>query len=119
MSDLLDNAFEVTSMVIVDDEGTSLFGTFAGGILPHVAVPDAPFCSMYYRSNGDVYKLMGNNGAMASNWIDQKIDKEYVLPYFNSNGSQDNIDLVEVLMGYELPYFNSDGSQDNILVMEI
>jgi len=69
MSTDVENAYEVESLIVGSEP--NLIGIFSGGVLPHIAVPDAPMYSMYYRSTGEVYRLTnagGGNGSLAGDW---------------------------------------------------
>ena len=50
---MVDEAFEVSSLTIGTDENA--IGLYVGGVLPHIAAPDAPLFSIYYRTNGETY----------------------------------------------------------------
>ena len=63
MSTLVNDAFDTPSIHL--GEKISNFGMYAGGILPHIAVPDATFPSEYARTNGEVYLLeQGEDAAL-------------------------------------------------------
>jgi hypothetical protein len=69
MSELVDNAFEPDSLIIGDEP--NVLGFFVGGVLPHVAVPDAPAYSWYYRTTGERYQLGSGDAALLSSWVVQ------------------------------------------------
>ena len=111
MSEDVEEAFETKGLIIGED---TTVGIFSGGVLPHVAVPDAPRYSLYHRTNGDIFKLTGIDGSEPSDWeIQGSSVLELNLIFFNSNGVRDDISI----SSFDLPFYNSDGTQDNIKII--
>lgn len=110
MSTQFENAFEVDSLLIGDE--SQLIGLFAGGVLPHIAVPDAPIYSEYRRTNGDIYKLIAVDGSIAGNWQLQSgnVQLDLELPFYDSTGASDTLPIIN----FELEFYDSNGVQDNI-----
>ncbi len=106
MSELVEEAIEVSSIIIGVEP--DLFGIFYGGVLPEIAVPDAPINSIYYRNTGETFKLTGSPASSSSSWTLDSLTSS--IPFCNSDGSEDNIPL----FSNQIPFLNSDGSTDNI-----
>ena len=113
MSILVDEAFEVSSLTLGTDDNA--IGLYVGGVLPHVAVPDAPLYSVYYRTSGEVYTNDNGGGGLGSLATDWKLSTEATntssIPFFNFDTTTDNIALTP---GGEVPFFNFDGTLDDI-----
>ena len=111
MSEDVENAYEVDSIII--GQGSNLIGIFAGGVLPHIAVPDAPPYSIYYRNTGEVFRVNGNDSSIQSNWADvtPQASQFGSIPFITFSGGIDNIDLT---IGSEIPFINANGSLDNL-----
>jgi len=117
MSDDVQFAHEVESLIVGNEP--NLIGFFAGGVLPHIAVPDAPINSRYYRSTGDLYvnkNVLGGFGSLAGDWVIDDINSIgskiiTFVPFYKPNGQQDPIVLLDAEI---LPFINQGGSQDDI-----
>ncbi len=119
MSEIVDNAFEVEAVILTDEEGNGKIGLFAGDALPHAVAPDAPNHSVYYRTNGEVYTLNGNGGALG-NWEAHADEEHFAVPFYNFDGSKDNVIIItdHVNETHSIPFFDSFGLVDNIAVEE-
>lgn len=58
MTKLFDRAFEVDAILIGTPE-TGQVLIAAGGVLPHIALGEAPVNSVYFRNTGEVFKNLG------------------------------------------------------------
>jgi len=65
MSNDVEQAYEIDSLIVGQEP--NLIGIFSGGVLPHIAVPDAPLYSIYYRSTGETYRNVGG-GSLEADW---------------------------------------------------
>lgn len=106
MSELVKGALETDALIIGVEP--NLLGIFSGGVLPHIAVPDAPNNALYCHVDGRVFKLNGL-GSVATSWVVQT-DNSGSIPFCNADGTEDNIDLING----EIPFQNADGTDDNI-----
>ncbi len=109
---LLDDAFEAEAFLLRIEEGAEIL-IFGGTDEPQNVEPDAPIGSVYFRANGEIYRKK-TVGTFLGNWEENDPGSSTGLsgfiPFFNANGTQDNIQLV----AGQIPFFNADGSPDNI-----
>ncbi len=109
---LLDDAFQVDAILLKleDDSEILLFG---GSQDPHLVEPDAPVGSFYYKADGTVLQKK-TPGALFTNWEENEPGAGSgtigQLPFFNANGTPDNIDLISG----NLPFYDADGTYDPI-----
>lgn len=112
MSEDVDNAHEVDSLIIGTEPNR--IGIFVGGLLPHVAVPDAPANSLYLRTTGELFRKQGA-GPAPEDWEEDLANTgtfgtDLLLPFCLTSGAINNIPVI----AGELPFFLSNGSQNNI-----
>jgi len=111
MSEDVKNAYEVDSLII--GQGDNQAGFFAGGVLPHIAVSDAPAHSTYYRNTGEVFRVNDQGSSVETNWIDitPSASQFGEIPFITFSGGIDNIALTGT---NEIPFIAANGSIDNI-----
>jgi hypothetical protein len=107
---LVNEAFETTGIILGEDGGN--VGIFSAGVLPHVAVPDAPIYTIYYRTNGETYRLISLDGSISGNWElqEQGVSLDLELGFYNSDGTPDHLPITS----FNLEFYNSDGTRDDI-----
>ena len=113
MSDLVEQAHEIDGLILNDPATGTQIGLFVGGVLPHVAVPDAPYYAWYFRNDGSVYRLSaGSDGSIAGNWQQDVIGgggpATGCVPYWNELDVADHIPLV----GGQVPFWDENGTPD-------
>lgn len=113
----LSHSKTLESIELVDGEGTTTCFLASGSNGPEVDFPDAPIGVFYFRSNGQVFRKLDDTGiGVFSDWSEgtggSGVSTQN-LPFFRSNGSQDDI----LLINGSIPFFRSNGTQDNIAVI--
>ncbi len=107
---LQDDAFEVEALLLGESGSILIFG---GTDEPQNVEPNAPVGSVYFRANGEIFRKL-SVGNMFTNWeINDSGSGSGLngyIPFFNANGTTDNI----ALTSGQIPFFNANGSQDNI-----
>lgn len=110
MSELVASAFEPDALII--GEEPNVIGFFIGGVLPHVAVPDAPPHSRYWRTNGEDYRLQDNDPSLQQSWVLQPVAAVLHLPV-NLGTTSTRIPSATVVY---FPLKRTDGSRRHLAV---
>ncbi len=111
---LQDDAFQTEALLLQIEDGAEIL-IFGGSDEPQNVEPNAPVGSVYFRINGQIFTKK-TAGVQFTNWQENEPGSTGVsgdIPFFNADGSQDNIQL----FGGFLQFFNADGSQDDIGVV--